>query len=225
VFIAPILWLLAYYGGMLVSKVPAFGWYFMPPLPVYYTVVSLGIAQSLRWIGELTGQMVNVRSLFVPGTCLLAIALAWHLKAISHDISAAQRLEDTVRKPIGFWLRDHASRDERLALEPIGYIGYYSQLPVLDIIGLISPGVLPSYDPNVPNPLLDIVRRFKPDLLLLRPAEAAQLGGQGSQGALLVGGEYTLVKSFWNPQEQRNAFLLYRKARPIAPARTPAHKE
>ena len=59
-------------------------------------------------------------------------------------------------------------------LEPIGTIGYYSQRRILDLIGLVSPEVLPSY--RTPNPTADMVRKFRPEWLVLRPREVKRMG-------------------------------------------------
>jgi len=219
---APLVWLLVYYAAMLVSKVIAFGWYFMPPLPVWYIVAALGVAEIVRRFAALRREPA-----FAASMALLAMGLAWHLRSIERDISAAQRTEDAVRLPIGLWLRDNAAPTERVLLEPIGYIGYYSRLPVLDMIGLVSPEVLPSYERSVPNPLRDIVTRFRPELLLLRPSEADAVGG-GQRGAVLLGGEYTLIKTFRDADRDGITFLLYKRARliaPGAPLKSPAAKE
>lgn len=224
--VAPMLWLLVYYVVMVASKVVSFGWYFMPPLPVYYIVAALGLAEIVRGTASRTASSAALRQAFVPGLVFLVSGLAWHLRSVVRDISSAQRTEDTVRLPIGLWLREHAGRDERLLLEPIGYIGYYSRLPILDMIGLVSPEVLPSYAPSVSNPLVDIVNRFKPELLLLRPSEAAHLGGyEAIRGAPVLGGEYTLVKVFRDPDRNGVTWSLYRRTRLIAPTIKPPQKE
>ena len=48
-------------------------------------------------------------------------------------------IEDGLRQPIGLWLRDHAKTPhDSVMLEPLGYIGYYSGLKMLDYPGLAS---------------------------------------------------------------------------------------
>ena len=39
--LAPLLWLLLYYGIMLTSRVPAFAWYFLPPWPLFLLLACL----------------------------------------------------------------------------------------------------------------------------------------------------------------------------------------
>ena len=79
-------------------------------------------------------------------------------------------------------------------LEPIGYVGYFSQRPILDMVGLVSPEVFPSY--RTPAPLTDIVHRFQPEWLCLRPAERASI----RRGDLaLPESHYAYVREFHVP--------------------------
>jgi hypothetical protein len=54
-----------------------------------------------------------------------------------------QWAENHVRRDIGLWLNRHAAPAARVATEPIGHIGYYSQRRILDEVGLVSPGMIP----------------------------------------------------------------------------------
>ncbi len=97
-------------------------------------------------------------------------------------------------------------------LEPIGYIGYYSRLPVLDIAGLVSPQVLSSYRQRVPYPLGDIVSRFRPTLLVLRADERASIEDYGRAiGRPVLDTDYRLVRTFAGSGGS-TAFWVYRRA-------------
>src|SRR5690606_32136607 len=74
-----------------------------------------------------------------------------------------QKVEDRLRKPLGLWLRAESRPGDRVMLEPIGYIGYYSRLPVLDVVGLVSPQVLPYWNSRVASPLAEIAGAFRPE--------------------------------------------------------------
>src|SRR5207249_4901683 len=100
---------------------------------------------------------------------LLALPLLWHLRAVRADIAAAQRLEDEVRKPLGLWLAANTRPTDRVLLEPIGYIGYFSRRYILDSIGLVSPQVLRFYR-EAGDPLAHMVDHFRPEVLVLRPS-------------------------------------------------------
>ncbi len=66
------------------------------------------------------------------------------LLAVAVESRIQQReIEDGNRKQIGLWLREHAkSPHDTVFLESLGYIGYFSQLKMLDFPGLSSPEVV-----------------------------------------------------------------------------------
>jgi hypothetical protein len=136
---------------------------------------------------------------------LLAAYGVVHLRSLRQDIAAAQGLEDEVRRPIGLWLRENAHPQDRVMLEPIGYIGYYSGIRVLDMIGLVSPEVLPSYKRD--DFLAAMVEQFKPSWLCLRPHEAERLA---RQGVVLSGKAYEFVRDFRRSTGEIE-FHLYRR--------------
>lgn len=204
-----LLWLAVYYAAMLVSRVPAFGWYFLPPLPVYYLCAGNGLGFLVRSVAPRLSYRASVAAVVI-----LAMPLTWHLRSITRDIASAQRLEDDVRRPLGEWLANNAGPNDTIMLEPIGYIGYYSGLRVLDMTGLVSPQVIPCYSWDVPNPLAGIALSYHPDWLILRPDERKSLdptstppyeGGWGQ-----VRGEYVWVRAFPDP-DSGPAFEIYRR--------------
>lgn len=110
--------------------------------------------------------------------CVFAIALLIGqlvvLVCSARQLQVQQALiEDGLRKPIGCWLRVHAaSPHDSVMLEPLGYIGYYSGLKMLDYPGLASKEMTDA------RKRLGVVRQnqiyleLKPDWLVLRPSEA-----------------------------------------------------
>jgi hypothetical protein len=212
---AALAWTGIYYAAMLVSRVPAFGWYFLPPLPLYNLCIGLGLAIAVRRVGVRVGHAAAV-----AGLVAMALPFTWHLRSITRDIASAQRLEDEVRRPLGQWLAFHADTGDTIMLEPIGYIGYYSRLRVLDMIGLVSPEVISCYHQPEENPLVCIVQRYRPEWLILRAAERRSLDAasraphEGGSGKVL--GEYLWVRGF--PDSANGpAFEVYRRA--AAPGR------
>jgi hypothetical protein len=203
----PLLWLALYYGVMLTSRIPAFGWYFLPPWPLFLGVACLGAQALLTGVRRLVSSAPTsaLRHAWIPALLAVGMPGLVHLRAIRHDIAEAQAVEDNLRLPIGRWLRTQMRPDERILLEPIGYIGYYSRRRIVDMIGLVSPEVLPSY--HTPSPLPDMVRRLHPEWLCLRPGEAAQLF---SNGDTLLTTQYRLVREF-HPSQNETAFLVYHR--------------
>jgi hypothetical protein len=176
VFRVTLVWLLAYYGTMFTSHVMMFGWYFLPPFPLYACVAALGGARLLVWLTQYRPEWWTPPRRTLAWRAALAIFMAAgviRLPATRREIAATQQLNDQFFQPIGEWLGTHVRPGERILVESIGYIGYYSHQDILDEIGLVSPEILSSY--RTGRPLQDIVKRLRPEWLCLRKDEEATL--------------------------------------------------
>lgn len=82
-------------------------------------------------------------------------------------------IENGLRRPIGLWLHDHARTPrDTVMLEPLGYIGYYSGLKMLDYPGLASKEMVEARKRLGPGRQNQVYLELKPDWLVLRPREA-----------------------------------------------------
>jgi len=100
-------------------------------------------------------------------TLLVTLCSAYQLRAQQREI------EEGTRKQIGLWLRAHAaSTTDTVFLEPLGYIGFYSQLKMLDIPGLCAPEVVAAERRLKSVSLPKVIPEVHPDWLVLRAAEA-----------------------------------------------------
>jgi len=204
----PVGWMLLYYGAMLTSRVPAFGWYFLPPWPLVMALAALGADTLSARLLHSRPTFASSLRFFLFSVALLACTAVLgllHLPSIVREIALRQEQDDALRLPIGLWLRENAQPHERVLLEPIGYIGYYSRLPVLDSIGLVSPEVLPSY--RTLNPLADMIARLHPEWLCLRDWEAAPLV---PHAGTISNGQYLLAHTF-RGSSAATVFLLYHR--------------
>ena len=144
------------------------------------------------------------RALPASLAALLLLGLL-HLHTLQAEIAHSQKREADLRIPVGLWLRDRVRPNERILLEPIGYIGYYSQRRILDLIGLVSPEALPSYKPSIPLPAVDILRRLQPEWLCLRQREVDPIRKAHNYR---FDADYTLIRRFAIPGAE---FLIYHK--------------
>jgi hypothetical protein len=217
---AMLAWLLLYYGGMALSKVFLFGWYFLPPTPVYYLVAFLGwrrVAMANKrllpeWARRRRTLPILAAAALAAGT-LLAVVI---VPRAARGLRDSQRAEDALRIPIGLWLREHAAPQETVMLEPIGYIGYYSGLRVLDTVGLVSPQVLPFYREDEPSPYHRLWTSFLPEWVLLRAGEwqALQRYEQTLPAGARLEARYRLANTWRAPgsrPDAQPAFFLFRR--------------
>jgi hypothetical protein len=129
-------------------------------------------------------------------------------------------IEEGTRKQIGLYLLDHARPTDTVAMEPLGYIGYYSNLKTYDFLGLSSREVVAARLQG-DTEYGAIIRRLHPDWVVLRPFEAAgveRFDPSVLKGYELVGGldaTARLDAYGWIPGEGwlrfDSRFLVYRK--------------
>lgn len=123
--------------------VPFYTWYAVPGLVALLYGVAFGLGAALRWAGRLSSRpwraAVTVAVLGVGATLLAdpvrrAIDLAAHA-----PLAPRQRLY----REAGRWLANHTAAWERFAAVEVGTLAYYSRRPSTDLMGLVSPEVLP----------------------------------------------------------------------------------
>jgi len=113
----------------------------------------------------------------VIATAMLTVALQITLfLCVAWQVRIQQRvIEDQGRHVIGEWLHEQAATGDRVFLEPLGYIGYYSQLKTYDVPGLSAPEVSLAMRSGVKT-YADLITRFNPEWLVLRPGELQREG-------------------------------------------------
>ena len=77
--------------------------------------------------------LIRVLGMFIlSATLVLTLCAAYQLRIQQREI------EDGQRKQIGLWLRQNAdAKSDTVFLEPLGYIGFFSQLKMLDWPGFL----------------------------------------------------------------------------------------
>jgi len=135
---------------------------------------TLGLAIKLPQSGWNRGWFTELpKILRVSAVGLLAGQLTVTV-CVARQIQAQQSLiENGLRQPIGLWLREHAQTPhDSVMLEPLGYIGYFSGLKMLDYPGLASKEMVAARKRLGPGRQNQIYLDLKPDWLVLRPGEA-----------------------------------------------------
>jgi len=154
-------------------------WYLPAVAFLGYTTLGLmfdqllGLAERLPqlnwdrgWLRHLTVVLHGVALVFIASQLGLTVCAA-------REAQLQQRLiEDGVRRPIGLWLRAHAaSPRDTVFVEPLGYIGYFSGLKMLDYPGLSSKEMVAVRRRLGPQRENEAYLELKPDWLVLRPDE------------------------------------------------------
>lgn len=146
----------------------AYPWY-LPPVAMLGLVILVRGATAAA--GFLGARVEVPRPWFAYLTVLLAVYMAslLTLEAISKRLN--QRLVDYgTRRQVGEWLHDHAAPGERVYLECLGYIGYFSGCRMLDYPGLASPEVARLVREQGLN-FVSLVAVLRPEWIVLRVYE------------------------------------------------------
>ena len=155
-------------GGIYLTITTRAPWYFPAWSLLAYFAVAGGI--DTAWT------LLRPRPVWRWGVAVFAGALvaaqAWLYAGVTVQLRAQQRLiEWGVRAPIGRNLKNSAvSPRETVFLEPLGYIGFFSNLSMRDTPGLCAPDVVKLRKSGVVS-MGALVTALKPDWTVLRASE------------------------------------------------------
>ena len=104
-----------------------------PLVPMLSALALVGVAELVRRFAR--PQLVPV--------AVLAVTLCVVVRArVSHSIPPQHTSPRVLEwAAVGTYLRGHYPKDTLVATVPIGAIGYYSKLPILDLVGLTEPEI------------------------------------------------------------------------------------
>jgi hypothetical protein len=130
------------------------GRYSMHLLPLALVIVAVA-TPHVRWIAH--------GAVFV----WLTVALAMLPAAANRYAWGVQNING-MQVHLGHWVDRHLPRDARLALNDIGAIAYISRRDVIDLMGLVTPEILP-YRRRGEAGVIDYVRETCPDYVIVFP--------------------------------------------------------
>lgn len=126
-------------------RVPPYSWYLVPAV----VVLLYGVAFAAGAAGRAAWRFFGARPpAAVPALAVAALLFApvgWEIGRRAWWMvklpSMPDRLDDYRRT--GLWLRTKTAPDQVVATIEVGALGYYSERPTHDILGLVSPASLP----------------------------------------------------------------------------------
>jgi len=150
------------------------------PFPWYLPATTLlGVAA----LGGLLAQMLRAMDqrpagrLAVALAALLAAGAGWTIWHVAQQLQAQQQyVENGNRRKIGEWLRSQAQPGDTVFMEPLGYIGYFSQLKTYDFPGMSSREMVQTRQ-QVGLDWSALIEYLQPNWLVLRPDEARRITG------------------------------------------------
>jgi hypothetical protein len=174
-------------GGVYLTITTRAPWYF----PAWSLLAYFAIAGGLTTAWQALSARPAGRWVVAGFAGLLVAAQAWLFVGVTVQLRAQQRLiEWGVRAPIGRALKNSAaSPHETVFLEPLGYIGYFSNLSMRDTPGLCAPDVVKLRKSGIVS-MGGLIAALKPDWTVLRASEVV---GMSPADHANLERDYTLV--------------------------------
>jgi hypothetical protein len=145
-----------------------FSWYMPPAAAVGLVAVVRGV---LTLAEELRPRAPRALTLAYLALGMVCVERAAFFAGTAYQMRVQQaEIEDGTRTQIGLWLKDHVKPGERVYLEPLGYIGYFSGAKMTDWPGLVAPEVVRLRREKHVG-FTSILPELKPEWLVLRPGE------------------------------------------------------
>jgi hypothetical protein len=168
-----------------------FEWYEVPVMAVVVILAGAGLEAATRW----RPAVAPIAAVVIAGTYAAVIPFSYPIEARIQD-----QIENPVRDRLGRYLGTVIKPGQTLTGEPAGYVGFYTNATYLDYPGLTSTRVTDSLDEadidaERTQPVAYYVPRFRPDWLILRPAEWALVKTYYPE----VVGDYRQVRDFKAP--------------------------
>ena len=128
-----LVFLCIYTAFYLVLRIPSQNWYYGIYFSLFWSYVAIGLAAiASRLTKEFRGAFYGT---LIASLLLLFI---WQEPSILRTYGATVRQD---YRAIGQWLAVNTPSDSSIAMVEIGTVGWYSEREVVDILGLVSPGL------------------------------------------------------------------------------------
>jgi len=178
-----------YYLTVLTPSAP---WYYPQGAVVGILVLACASNDGFRAIAACEGLLLNRAAAWRLRAGVLALGALAVAASLAVTVCAAyerrvqQRVTDEGnRKEVALWIQTHArSPEDSVYVEPLGYVGFFSNLKMYDYPGLSSPEMVAARR-ELGNHWAALIRRLDPDWLVLRTAEVANI--QADDPTLLTG--------------------------------------
>jgi hypothetical protein len=176
---------------IVISRATIFSRYFTPAFWAVLILLGLGLGSFAIKV------RLGRKLLLFSGVVTLIIFLVLGFRAAERVRDAQIYRHDGALKPAGLWLRQNSYPAARVQLEPLGYIGYYSERVMIDEVGLITPQMVDLKRRGVFE-LDQYIAFFQPDYVLIHCDDSLDIQLEDINHVLTT--QYVEVASF-NPRD------------------------
>ena len=124
-----------------VLEVPFYLWYVIPVMAAWYYGFPYLVSESCRWLARSAKtELRRGRSAGrIEGTIAVALlaTLAVHVVPIVRGYRVPSHLD--AYREAALWIRNNTPPEARVAFYEVGVIGWYSERPIQDLLGLVTP--------------------------------------------------------------------------------------
>lgn len=146
--ILPLTWAALYALAYHLLNVPFYHWYIVPIVLGLMILAGAGVAGAVELVRRT--YLLLGRSYYrswavslLAGVCLLTLGpgIYAELKYTQNRVASEPNPSEQLYQRTGQWLRANTQPNDRIGYLEIGYVGYYSQRPIVDALGLVTPEV------------------------------------------------------------------------------------
>lgn len=152
-----VIWLMLMVAFFSFSNTVIFFWYSAPLQPVLL-LLAAAIVPADAYLMRLNLNQMRIVQVAVVILVAAVSALGWFRAVPAYR--SQQEVQTECHRAVGEYLSANVLAGQTVAAEDIGYIGYFSGLPIIDRDGLVSPGVVPY---NERGDYYGVIRDLKPD--------------------------------------------------------------
>jgi hypothetical protein len=154
----PVACLVLFVAGMHLGSLPGCAWYMPPAMVLVLLLVAEGLGEvGARWSAGRRGMQAILLTSAV-------VAANFHLFETAREARRDQGWTDRLQGAVGDELARIAPHGSSVAVDNIGYIGYRSRLRVVDMMGLVSAGVV---EHLAAGDLTYAIREHRPEFLAI----------------------------------------------------------
>jgi hypothetical protein len=180
---------------IVLSRATIFSRYFAPTFWAVLILLGLGLGSLVKKLRSSRSLSLFWRSFW--GLVFLSLFLGLGFRAAGRVRTAQIYRHEGALKPAGLWLRQNSDPEARVQLEPLGYIGYYSERAMIDEVGLVTPQMVTLKSQGVFD-LDQYIGFFQPDYVLIHCDDSLQIQEADIDHLLIT--QYAEVTSF-NPRD------------------------
>ncbi|MBI2941738.1 MAG: hypothetical protein HYY04_15005 [Chloroflexi bacterium] len=163
-------WPVAQLAGYTFLGVAFYHWYAAPLHAVLGLFAALGVGTIVRLVWRLARRWWQ-RSQPVAAMVYLLAALTLVVPSAQYTQSYGRDVPDAKMRQyeeIGSWLRERTDPHSLVGALEVGRLGYFSQRPMFDFVGLVKPAVVPHLREK---DLVWSIKSYRPDYLVAIPSD------------------------------------------------------